>query len=204
MHQMHFIYLVVFWNDCHDDMNPDTFVNPLSKVSPRYLMSVISWNLCPERVGFFRPLKSLFLVNRTITISCGLLFSWVLEHHCCNILKASWRSSWTAFQNFPVISILLPSEYSIVWQPFSLCPSVSSFTTKLNSSGNKTPPCGQPLVTGPFRVSPTSVAVSVAQHGAYPTTYCVFKPMPFGNFCYDVVWSAVNSSLNVQECSSVT
>lgn len=128
-------------------------------MSLRYLISVISWTLCPVRVGSFRPLKSLFLVNRTITVFCGLIDSWVLEHHCCTILKTSWRSSWTAFQNFPVISISLSTQYPIVRQPFSLSSSVSSSTTMLHSSGDKTPPCREPLATCPSGVSPTSVAV---------------------------------------------
>ena len=43
IHQMHFIYLVVFWNDCHDDMNPDTFVVYVTVflVIQLYLLTII-------------------------------------------------------------------------------------------------------------------------------------------------------------------
>jgi len=34
-------------------------VNPLSRISPRYLTSVVRCNVCPLRVGSFRPRKFL-------------------------------------------------------------------------------------------------------------------------------------------------
>jgi hypothetical protein len=70
--------------------------------------------VCPERVGSFRPLKSLLQVNGTITIFCGLIDSCVLSHHCCTILKASCRSSETLFGNFPRIRIAMSSAYRSV------------------------------------------------------------------------------------------
>ena len=43
-------------------------VNPLSRKSLRYLTSEVSCNVCPQEVGSFRPLKSLFQVSGTIII----------------------------------------------------------------------------------------------------------------------------------------
>jgi hypothetical protein len=60
----------------------------VKKMSPRYLTLVVSCSLCPLRVSYFRPLESLFLLNETVTIFCGLKDSWVLSHHCCTVPKA--------------------------------------------------------------------------------------------------------------------
>ena len=89
-------------------------VSPLSRVSPRYLTAVDSCNLCPERVGSFRPFKSHCLVNGTLTILCGLTDNWVLSLHCCTILTSFWRSSETVFGNFPLFGIEVSSAYPIV------------------------------------------------------------------------------------------
>ena len=80
---------------------------PYPKMSQRYFISAVSCNIRPERVDSFRPLKSLFLVNGTITIYCGLTDSQVLSHHCCTILKASWKSSETVFGSFSPIRIAI-------------------------------------------------------------------------------------------------
>ena len=48
MHQMHFIYLVVLWNDCHEDMNPDIFCCTCYRIS------------CYTNVSFYYNCNSYF------------------------------------------------------------------------------------------------------------------------------------------------
>lgn len=49
-------------------------INCSSRISPRHMTLVVNCYVCPERVGSFKPLKSLFLVNDTINI-CGSIDS---------------------------------------------------------------------------------------------------------------------------------
>jgi hypothetical protein len=115
---------------------------PLPIMSPIYLTSVVSCSVCPKRVGYFRLLKSLFLVNGTLTIFCGLIDSWVLSQHYCTVLKASCRSSEMVFGNLILMRRAMSSASPRVWQSFPLSP-VNSSTTRLQSRGAKAFPWPQ-------------------------------------------------------------
>jgi hypothetical protein len=113
-------------------------VYPLSIMRPSYLTSVVSCSVCPERVGYFRLLRSLFLINGTITVFCGLIDRWVLSQHCCTALKALCRSSETVFRNLLMLMSRAMSFASpTVCQSFPLSP-VSLSTTRLHSRGART------------------------------------------------------------------
>jgi len=144
-----------------------------SRINLRYLTLVVSCKVCPERVGSFRPLKSLLLVSGTIIIFCGLIDSWVLSHHCCTIVRASCTSSETVFRNFPQMRIAMSPAYPSAYHSFSLSPPMSLSTTRLHIRSKRTSPCGQSVVTDPFRFSPVSVT------GIFlpPKAHAVWQPL---------------------------
>jgi hypothetical protein len=84
--------------------------------------------------------------------------------------------------------IAMSSAYPGIYVTFILIESsYESSTTRLHIRDKRTSPCGQSLVTDPFRFSPMSVAV----------IFLPPKPMFFGSLCYDAKSGAIKSSLDI-------
>ena len=86
---------------------------------------------------------------------CGWIGNWVLPHHCCSILRASWRICERVFGNFlqmRIVHIPLYNIHSRFLVEFVYNQASQLFVEKI-------PLCRQHLATDPSSVSPVSVAV---------------------------------------------
>ena len=111
------------------------------------------WTKCSVLLTDFVLVTLFHKMYITLLKLLWVVDNWFLSHHCCSILKTSQRSLETVCWNFPLMRI---ARTPSVKHPFWSSPSVTSFTTRQNTSGNKMPLCGQ--TTYHSRVSPVSVA----------------------------------------------
>ena len=102
---------------------------------------------------------------------CGWNDIWVVPHHCCSILKGSWRSFDTLFRNFPLVKI----PQCITTIPESLYDSIYNQASQL--WGNNAP-LQTALGYGPFQRASSEhcCKFSTTQHGASSLLECFFKP----------------------------
>ena len=98
----------------------------------------------------------LLIYSSRCWIFCGGIDIWALPHHCCSILKASWRSYETVFGNFPLMRLAHTPVYNnhAHWVPLWVFFLQPGFTAM-----GKVPFCGQPFATDPSIVSLVSLAV---------------------------------------------
>jgi hypothetical protein len=123
-----------------------------SRMSPRYLTTEVSCNVCPEGNGSFRPLKSPVWVNGTVTTFCGLI-------------AQSYHIAVVPFSTPPVEALRVCSGIFCRWLQFICLPLcitaiLIEFSCEfLHSRGNRASPYGEPVATDPSRFGPANVAV---------------------------------------------
>ena len=131
---------------------------------------------------------------------CGWVNTWIVPHHCCSVLKASWRSCETVFGNFWLVRIAYTQCITAI--PIeSLCDFIYNQAVK---QGNKMPLSGYHLARDPPEYL-LCVWLYFFCHPAwcqFITRVCLQAYVIWG-LCY-VTWSAIRSSHNIQESSSVT
>jgi hypothetical protein len=82
-------------------------------------------------------------------------------------------------------------------------PQIRSSTTRLQSRGESTPPCGTPSRRG-HRMGlarECSTYIPIFQHGTDPSAYSGLDTMLSSSLYYCVEWGSVKGSLYVKECS---
>ncbi|KAG8276632.1 hypothetical protein J6590_062241 [Homalodisca vitripennis] len=145
----------------------DSSFRTLSRFTPRYLTSGFSSTGEPlNRKG---PILSIcrLLVKATTAALVGLTVRPTLSHQFPTMFRAALVSSVIVVLNLPLTRITISSAYPCAKTPLLFKEFSRSSTTRFHRRGERTPPCGQPLVAfaltlAPMRVVTTTLSVSKA------------------------------------------